>query len=132
MEYPYNPKNLLRIFIISLKYFINPPFTMTKPSNRWDFLFLCYQRCKGSCYAHTSRFNNSKYKFPSWRDVSHCSKIQSHWWYKSHVVCLRGSQIGYKYWANGCAKIHLCAGIAHPKPRRMLQCHQCQFSVGAW
>ena len=26
MEYPYNPKNLLRIFIISLKYFINPPF----------------------------------------------------------------------------------------------------------
>ena len=93
---------------------------MTKPSNRWDFLFLCYQRCKVSCYAHTSRFNNSKYKFPSWRDVSHCSKIQSHWWYKSHVVCLRGSQIGYKYWANGCAKIHLCAGIAHPKPRRML------------
>ena len=41
MEYPYNPKNLLRIFIISLKYFINPPFYNDKALQSMGFFGLC-------------------------------------------------------------------------------------------
>ena len=37
MEYPYNPKNLLRIFIISLKYFINPQFYNDKALQSMGF-----------------------------------------------------------------------------------------------